>query len=147
MEKLGKIDVLVNNSGIIKKAPLVDMSEEDWDEVMNTNLRGVFLCLQAAARHMIEQKSGKIINIASIGGLRANLLGAGCYGASKAGVIQLTRFAALELGPSGINVNCIAPGPVETPLQIEGRTPEQLEEWRERSRDRESWVESLPPRM
>ena len=131
VDQFGRIDILVNNSGTIRRDLIVDMSEEDWDAVMATNLKGVFLCIQAVARYMIEQKYGKIINIASIAGLRATGPRLVIYGVSKAGVVQLTRTAALELGPYGINVNSIAPGLIETEFYKAGRTPEQVKEFEE----------------
>ena len=92
IEEFGKIDILVNNAGVGRRSPIVDMSEEDWDTVININLKGVFLCIQAAARHMVQRGYGKIINISSIVALRPPREGMGVYGASKAGV---------ELCPSG----------------------------------------------
>ncbi len=136
IDKFGKIDILVNNSGTLRRSLIVDMSEEDWDYVMATNLKGCFLCTKAAAKYMIAQKYGKIINVSSIHGTRADSPGICAYAASKAGIIQLTKSTALELGPYGVNVNCIAPGAVETVLPIMTRTPEQAAEWKKESRNR-----------
>lgn len=111
-----KIDILVNNAGISRRATFLDMTEEDWDAVLTVNLKGVFLCTQTAAKHMSKQKYGKIINIGSIYGLNTIVSGQSNYAVSKAGVIQLTKFCALELGPYGINVNAIAPGMVLTEM-------------------------------
>ncbi len=133
-EEFGRIDILVNNAGIFPSAMIVDMPEQDWDSVMAINLKGVFLCTQAVAKHMMEQKYGKIINIASIGGLGPPRMGIAAYCTSKAGVIALTKSAALELAPYGISVNCIAPGSIETALYRRGKTPKQIEEWQESAR-------------
>jgi 3-oxoacyl-[acyl-carrier protein] reductase len=122
-----KIDILVNNAGISRRAAFLEMTEEDWDAVLTVNLKGVFLCTQAAAKHMIKQKYGKIINIGSIYGLNAIVTGQANYAVSKAGVIQLTKFCALELGPYGINVNAIAPGMVATEMLYTQRSPEEVE--------------------
>ncbi len=130
VDKFGKIDILVNNAAIIHVAMLLDTSEEVWDEVIDINLKGVFLCTQAVAKQMIEQRYGKIINISSICG-RGGALGDGpSYCASKAGVIQLTQCAAFELGSYGINVNCIAPGLIMTPMaRSTQKTPEEFEQF------------------
>jgi 3-oxoacyl-[acyl-carrier protein] reductase len=132
IDSFKRIDILVNNAAIGSRHLIVDMSEKEWDATIATNLKGTFLCIQAVARHMTEQRYGKIINVASISGIRANRPGLAAYGASKAGIIQLTKAAALELGPYGVNVNCIAPGAIATPKVLEGRTPEQVEAWQER---------------
>ncbi len=129
IEKFGKIDILVNNAGIGRRSLIVDMSEEDWDTVMDINLKGVFLCIQAVARHMIHRGYGKIINISSIVAISPPREGSGVYGASKAGVELLTKAASLELIRHGINVNSIAPGSIETPMYRKGRTQEQIDQW------------------
>ncbi len=131
VDKFGRIDILVNNSGTSRRALIVDMTEDDWDDVLATNLKGAFLCTQAVVRYMMEQKYGKIINISSLSGIRNTHLACANYNASKAGIIQLTRDTAAELGPYGINTNCIAPGAVETPAIERTRTPEQVQEWKE----------------
>ena len=134
VDKFGRIDILVNNSGITRRALIVDVTEKEWDEIIATNLKAVFLCTQAVAKYMIGQKYGKIINISSTGGVQSMRPALACYSASKAAVIQFTRSAASELGPYGINVNSIAPGVVETDLIRKGRTPEQLQEFEEKTK-------------
>ncbi|MDP9424047.1 MAG: 2-dehydro-3-deoxy-D-gluconate 5-dehydrogenase KduD [Pseudomonadota bacterium] len=111
--ELGGLDILVNNAGIIRRADALEFSEEDWDSVIDTNLKSVFFLSQAAARHMVGQGRGKIINIASMlsfqGGIRVP-----SYTASKSGVAGLTRLLANEWAAKGINVNAIAPGYIAT---------------------------------
>lgn len=128
-----RVDILVNNAGISRNASLMEMTEEDWDIVLSVNLKGVFLCTQAAAKHMIEQRYGKIINIASIAGLVGASLPwiSPCYAASKAGVIRLTKSCSKDLAPYGINVNAIAPGFVLTELHYTSRSPEEAKRFRE----------------
>jgi 3-oxoacyl-[acyl-carrier protein] reductase len=115
LEAFGRIDVVVTNAGIIHRQPFVDVSEADWDRVIAVNLKGTFTAIHAALPHLIRQKSGKIVTVASelafIG--RA---GAAAYAASKAGVIGLTKSLARELSPLGINVNAVAPGPTDTDM-------------------------------
>ncbi|HEX7909013.1 MAG TPA: glucose 1-dehydrogenase [Paraburkholderia sp.] len=120
----GKIDILINNAGICISSSLLETSVEEWDANMSVNLKGTFLCLQAAAKYMVQQRYGKIVNISSICGRGAVSEGI-AYSASKAGVIQVTCNAAAELGKYNINVNSIAPGFVATPLVREGKTPEE----------------------
>lgn len=115
IEKMGKLDILVNNAGITKDTLLLRMKEEDFDSVINTNLKGSFNCLKHAASIMIKQKSGRIINISSIVGLIGNA-GQVNYSASKAGIIGMTKSAAKELGIRGITVNAVAPGFIETDM-------------------------------
>lgn len=109
----GRMDILVNNAGVGDNTRTVDVELEKWERVIRINLTGGFLCAQAAARHMLEQKSGKIINIASLSGQRGGI-GRAAYGASKAGLELLTKVMAVELAESGINVNAIVPGPIAT---------------------------------
>lgn len=111
----GKIDILINNAGVAVTKPALDLTEDDWDRVINTNLKGVFLATQTVGKRMIEQKNGRIINIASIFGLVGdkNILP---YLCSKGGVVQMTRGLALEWAKYNILVNAIAPGYVVTPI-------------------------------
>jgi NAD(P)-dependent dehydrogenase (short-subunit alcohol dehydrogenase family) len=112
---LTELDILVNNAGIVREAPALDHTEEDWDEVVNTNLKGMFLVAQSAAKAMLAKGGGSIINIASILGLK-QAGGIISYAVSKAGVIQMTKVLALEWARYGIRVNALAPGYLETEL-------------------------------
>ena len=114
-EIFGRIDILVNNAGINRPQPAVDVTEENWDLIMNTNLKGLFFCAQAVGHVMIEQKYGKIINISSDAG-SVGLLKRAAYCASKGGVNLLTKVLAIEWAAHHINVNAIAPAFIETPL-------------------------------
>lgn len=112
VRRFGRLDVFVNNAGVQTWTPLVDLSEADWDLVIDTNLKGCFLGMQAAARQMITQRSGAIVNIGS-GSNKIPFPNLSSYTASKGGIEMLTKVAALELGALGIRVNCVAPGAVE----------------------------------
>jgi len=116
VENLGCIDILVNNAGIADYGPTVDMTDEQWQRVLDVNLTGVFYCSRAVVRHMIARGGGKIINIASMGSYRG-WKGATNYCASKAGVELFTKTLALEVAQHGINVNAIAPGITDTDIQ------------------------------
>lgn len=114
-EELGSIDILVNNAGVTKDNLLIRMKTEEWDEVIDVNLKGTYLCTKAVTRSMMKKRYGKIINITSIVGITGNP-GQGNYSASKAGVIGFTKSMAKELASRGIRVNAIAPGFVETDM-------------------------------
>jgi 3-oxoacyl-[acyl-carrier protein] reductase len=122
--RFGRVDILVNNAGIFTESLLEDMAVEDWDRVVNTNLRGTFLCTRVLIGQMLERGDGRIINIAS----QLGQIGGGAvahYSASKAGVIGLTKALAREVSKRGVLVNAIAPGPIQTPL-----LDSETEEWR-----------------
>jgi 3-oxoacyl-[acyl-carrier protein] reductase len=115
IERFGKIDILVNNAGRLVVKPLVEQTEAEWDQVLDTNLKGVFLCCRHVLPEMIARKRGAIVNIASIAAFHVTVAHVP-YAASKAGVVALTRDLAYEVGRLGIRVNAIAPGPIETPM-------------------------------
>lgn len=115
LDKFTKLDILVNNAGITKDNLLLRMSQQEWDLVLTVNLKGSFNCIKAVSRPMIKQRSGKIVNIASIIGIIGNP-GQANYSASKAGLIALTKTAAKELASRNINVNAIAPGFIQTDM-------------------------------
>ncbi|MBT2683067.1 3-oxoacyl-[acyl-carrier-protein] reductase [Bacillus sp. ISL-37] len=115
IERFGKIDILVNNAGITKDNLLMRMKESEWDDVININLKGVFLCTKAVTRQMMKQRSGRIINISSIVGVSGNP-GQANYVAAKSGVIGLTKTTAKELSSRGITVNAVAPGFITTDM-------------------------------
>ncbi|MED4974364.1 3-oxoacyl-[acyl-carrier-protein] reductase [Geobacillus proteiniphilus] len=122
IDHFGRLDILVNNAGITRDNLLMRMKEEEWDAVMNTNLKGVFLCTKAATRPMMKQRYGRIVNIASIVGVIGNP-GQANYVAAKAGVIGLTKTAARELASRNITVNAVAPGFITTDM-TEALSPE-----------------------
>lgn len=127
LEQFGKIDILVNNAGITRDNLIMRMKEEEFDQVIETNLKGVFNCLKAVTRPMMKQRSGRIINISSVVGQLGNP-GQANYVAAKAGVIGLTKAAARELASRGITVNAVAPGFIETDMTdaLPEGTKEQL---------------------
>ncbi|HHV37171.1 MAG TPA: 3-oxoacyl-[acyl-carrier-protein] reductase [Candidatus Cloacimonetes bacterium] len=114
----GKIDVLINNAGVTKDNLLIRMKEEDWESVMDINLKGAFVCTQKAFKHMMRARSGSIINISSVIGLMGNA-GQANYAASKGGIIAFTKSCAKEFAPRNIRVNAIAPGFIETEMTAE----------------------------
>jgi 3-oxoacyl-[acyl-carrier protein] reductase len=126
LRRYGQIDILVNNAGIYPRQEFVSMTEEQWDETVDVNLKGVFHCTQAVASHMIERRSGKIVNVSSInfhkGGKYLTH-----YTAAKGGVIGLTRAVARELGVHNIHSNCVAPGAIETEREPQFVTSAQVE--------------------
>ncbi len=126
LDKFGRIDILVNNAGITWRKGIQDTTEEEWDRVMAVNLRGAFNCIKAVSKQMIDQRYGKIINISSADGLGVANLRNAAYACSKAGVVQLAKSAALELGKYGINVNCVAPGVTDTDIIRVQRTEEEV---------------------
>lgn len=132
-KRYGRCDVLVNNAGIAKLRPFMDVSLADWNEVMRVNLTGSLLCGQHAARLMGECGGGRIINMASISAVRASV-GRTIYGVSKAAIVALTRQMAVELAPLHITVNAIAPGPIETPMAQSSHS----------GADRDAYVKAIP---
>lgn len=129
INKFGRIDALVCNAGIAQQSVFCDITDEQWNEMISTNLGGTFNCCRAVLPHMIGAKRGKIVTLSSIWGVT----GGSCevhYSASKAGIIGLTKALAKEVGPSGVNVNCVAPGVVDTDMNadFDEETTEQLKE-------------------
>lgn len=131
-----KVDILVNNAGIVHRANLLEMTEDDLDRIFNVNLKGTLFCTQAVANHMMEKKYGKIINMASIAGTIGFVPKLGGYAASKAGIVQLTKFFAVELGCYGINVNAIAPALIITDITYVQRSKEEVNQMIEEGKKR-----------
>lgn len=125
LDEFGSIDILVNNAGITRDNLLMRMKEDEWDDVINTNLKGVFLCTKAVTRQMMKQRAGRIINIASVVGVMGNA-GQANYTAAKAGVIGLTKTSARELASRNILVNAVAPGFITT--EMTDALPEDIKE-------------------
>jgi len=123
--KYGQIDYTFCGAGVMDRVPVIEMPEEMWDRLMRINLKGVFLCAQAAAKHMIPRKEGRILSIASGRGV-AGAPRSAHYAASKAGVIAFTKSLAVELAADNITVNCVCPGATDTPMSRIGYTPEQF---------------------
>jgi 3-oxoacyl-[acyl-carrier protein] reductase len=127
VDEFGRLDVLVNNAGVEKRAPFLDITEEDWRRQLDVNLSGTFFCTQAVAREAAKRQYGRIVNLSSVAGL-IGPIDLAAYGAAKAGIVGLTRAAALDLADFGITVNAIAPGPIETELMLGVWSEEALRE-------------------
>lgn len=134
LENFETIDILVNNAGILLHKLIIEIREEEWDNVINNNLKGVFLCSKHVAKTMIKNHSGKIINISSLSAINA-VKEEGAYSASKAGILGLARVLALELGEYGINVNSICPGFTKTEMTSKAWLvePGALDEWKQKT--------------
>jgi 3-oxoacyl-[acyl-carrier protein] reductase len=115
LQRFGKVDILINNAGIIRDALIQKMTDEQWDKVLHVDLKGAFHCIQAVADHMIQRGSGSIINASSVSGIYGNI-GQTNYAAAKAGLIGMTKTLAKELGRRGIRVNAVSPGFITTPM-------------------------------
>lgn len=118
IEQFGRLDILVNNAGIYQPKSALEITEDDWDKMININLKGQFFCAQRAAKEMAKNKWGRIVNISSIasGGVGVGILGGSHYSSTKGGIIGLTESLAVEFADLGINVNCIGPGAIDTPM-------------------------------
>ncbi len=127
LEKYQQLDFLINGAGVMSRMPVREMPEEEWDRIMRINLKGTFLCSQAAAEPMIRRKEGRIINIASGRGI-AGQPRAAHYAASKAAVINFTKSLAIELAPFNVTVNAVAPGATDTPMSRSGSTEEEFKQ-------------------
>jgi len=127
IKKFGRLDILVNNAGIFFPKPALDLTEEEWDKMLDINLKGQFLCARAAAKEMAKNRWGRIINISSVasGQTGIGIAGGAHYTASKGGVIGLTETLAIEWAELGINVNVIAPGAIDTPMIQEAKLQEE----------------------
>ena len=125
VEEWGRLDVLVNNAGILKEAPLEELTDEDFQETLDVNLRGAMVCARAAAPHMIRQNRGRLLSAAS-GSTRLGAAGLTAYAAAKAGIVGMTRTWARELGPRGITANVVAPGLIQTET-VRTVPPDELE--------------------
>lgn len=143
IQRYSKIDILINNAGGSLHTPrnIDEITEEDWDKVLNVNLKGTFFLSQAAVKHMKKNQEGKIINIASIGGRTASLITGVAYAAAKGGVISFTRRLASEVGEHGINVNAVAPGVI-----ISGKRVQKLFYEQNTDQDREKLLNEIPLR-
>lgn len=127
VRELGPVDTLVNNAGsLLERLPILKLTEERWDAVMDLNLKSAVLCSQAVAASMIERRSGSIVNIGSIAGRNGGGPGAGPYAVAKGGLMVFTKSLARELAPYGIRVNCVSPGVVDTPFHETFSTPEMM---------------------
>jgi NAD(P)-dependent dehydrogenase (short-subunit alcohol dehydrogenase family) len=133
--KYGQVDYMFCGAGVMDRVPIIEMPEAMWDRLMRINLKGVFLCAQAAAKHMMPRKEGRILSIASGRGVAGQARSAH-YAASKAGVIAFTKSLAVELAEHNITVNCVCPGATDTPMSRIGYTPEEFKK-----------REAIPPLM
>jgi len=138
IEYFGRVDILVNNAGVAAGGSILETTDDVWDRHMAINIKGVFLCSQIAARHMVKNHYGKIVNVSSNSGFGIAMDGETSYGVSKAGVIQLTKSCAYDLGKYGINVNCVAPGAIDTVMLKGGRDDDEYEKVLQGRKDRSS---------
>jgi 3-oxoacyl-[acyl-carrier protein] reductase len=126
-EQLGAIDILVNNAGsLMRRMRIGEVTEQNWDEIVNLNLKSAVLCSQAVAAAMVERKGGSIVNVSSIAGRNGGGPGAGAYASAKGGLISFTKALAKELAPHGVRVNCVSPGVIDTPFHEAFSTPEMM---------------------
>ena len=127
IKQFGRLDILVNNAGIYFPKPALELTEEDWDKMIGTNLRGQFFCAQRAAKEMAKNKWGRIINIASVasGQVGVGIAGGAHYTASKGGIIGMSETLAIEWAPLGITVNAIGPGAIDTPMVQAAQIPKE----------------------
>ncbi len=125
ISSLGRLDILVNNAGIIHFSDNFLESEKEFKEMVDVNLMGPFYCTKEAAKYMIGQKSGKVVNISSVAGIGIAETGSSGYAVTKAALIMMTKRLGVELGPHGINVNCVAPGYIKTDMAGAGKSPEE----------------------
>jgi 3-oxoacyl-[acyl-carrier protein] reductase len=127
VQKFGRIDILVNNAGILRRGPIDNISEEEWDRVIDVNLKSAFNCCKAVVPFMKKRRYGRIVNISSSAGRSVSTLGGVHYTASKAGMLGLTRHLARELAPHNITVNAVCPGTIDTPMTRNSTNKDELE--------------------
>lgn len=127
VQQFGRLDILINNAGIYVSKPALEITEEEWDRMIDINLKGQFLCAQRAAKEMAKNKWGRIVNIASVasGQVGVGIAGGAHYTASKGGIIGMTETMAIEWAPLGINVNVVAPGAIDTPMVQAAQMPKE----------------------
>jgi 3-oxoacyl-[acyl-carrier protein] reductase len=127
-DEMGPIDILVNNAGsLVKRMPILEITEETWDEIMDLNLKSAMVCSQAVAASMMERKRGAIVNVVSIAGRNGGGPGAGTYAAAKAALIAFTKSLAKEMAPHAVRVNAVSPGVIDTPFHEVFSTPAMIE--------------------